>query len=118
MFIVIEKATVSYKDSFHFCALFLLVAYFLVSSVSFFMLLNDSALQKLNPRGYNDVECHQVIVIPAPHHEVQYSEPHNEKPVSDYSLEIDGVKVEQQLACHITFLTHQNNEIKMEICAE
>ena len=82
LFIVIEKATVSYKDSFHFCALFLLVAYLLVSNVSFFMLLNDSALQKLNPEGYIDVECHPVISVPAPH---QYREvkPQDEIPVSD-----------------------------------
>ena len=53
---------------------FLLVAYFFVSSVPFPTLLNDSALQKPDPNGYIDVECHPVISIPAPHHEVQYSE--------------------------------------------
>ena len=51
---------------------YMLVAYFFVSSVPFPTLLNDSALQKPDPNGYIDVECHPVISIPAPHHEVQY----------------------------------------------
>ena len=79
------------------------------------MLLNDSALQKPDPNGCIVAAFHPNISIPAPHHEVQYIEvkPHNEKPVSDYSLEIYVVKVEQQLAC---LMTRNNNEIKMERC--
>ena len=43
-------------------------------SVPFPMLLNVSVLQKPDPNGYMDVECHPIISIPAPHDEVQYSE--------------------------------------------
>ena len=42
--------------------------------ILFHSLCNVSALQKPDPNGYMDVECHPIISIPAPHDVVQYSE--------------------------------------------
>ena len=42
--------------------------------ILFQSLCNLFALQKPDPNGYMDVECHPIISIPAPHDEVQYSE--------------------------------------------